>query len=159
MADMQKLTAIAKELGFPSAAVMETKDLVIVPEWRKYCEQNRCGRYGSNPSCPPACGTVEEMTAKVNRFTHALVVQSVISPEDMKTAGGKFNHNELSEQLLTRLPECGIGEHLLITAGPWKQWSCVSAYGIDAQKMADKVGMLCWAHDGLNRFFSLVLFN
>ena len=159
MADIQKLLTFAREAGFSAAAVMETKDLVIVPEWRKYCEQNRCGRYGVNPSCPPACGTVEEMTARLTRFDRALVLQSTVNPEEMKVNGVKFDLNEKSEALLLRLPEIGITESDMITAGPYKQWSCVSAYCIDAQKMADKVGMLCWAHDGLNRFFTLILYN
>ena len=159
MADTQKLISLAKEMGFSAAAVMKTKDLVIVPEWRKYCEQNRCGRYDVNPSCPPACGTVEEMTARLNRFDTALVLQTTVDPEKMKQNGSKFDHNEKSEALLMRLNEIGINESDMITAGPYKQWSCVSAYCIDAQKMADKVGMLCWAHDGLNRFFTLILYH
>ena len=159
MADTQKLISLAKEMGFSAAAVMKTKDIVIVPEWRKYCEQNRCGRYGVNPSCPPACGTVEEMTARLNRFDTARVLQTTVDPEKIKQNGSKFDHNEKSEALLMRLNEIGINESDMITAGPYKQWSCVSAYCIDAQKMADKVGMLCWAHDGLNRFFTLILYH
>ena len=43
----------AKELGFSNAAIMDTKDLVFKPEYRVFCEENRCGNYDLNPACPP----------------------------------------------------------------------------------------------------------
>ena len=51
----------AIDLGFSNAAVMDTKKLVFVPEYRIFCEENRCGCYNLNPACPPSCGTAEEM--------------------------------------------------------------------------------------------------
>ena len=32
----------AIDLGFSNAAVMDTKQLVFVPEYRNFCEENRC---------------------------------------------------------------------------------------------------------------------
>ena len=32
-------------LGFSGAAVMDTKELVFVPEYRTFCEENLCGCY------------------------------------------------------------------------------------------------------------------
>ena len=40
-----------------------------------------------------------------------------------------------------------------MSAGPYKHNSCMSAYCVDAQKMADAVGMLCWTSDGMIRYF------
>ena len=54
----------ALSMGFADAAIMDTKDLVFVPEYRQFCEDNLCGNYNLVPACPPACGTVEEMQAK-----------------------------------------------------------------------------------------------
>ena len=48
-------------LGFSGAAVMDTIELVFVPEYRTFCEENLCGCYNVNPACPPESGTVEEM--------------------------------------------------------------------------------------------------
>ena len=48
-------------LGFSGAAVMDTTQLVFVPEYRMFCEENLCGCYNVNPACPPESGTVEEM--------------------------------------------------------------------------------------------------
>lgn len=44
----------AIDLGFSNAAVMDTKKLVFVPEYRNFCEENRCGCYNLNPACPPS---------------------------------------------------------------------------------------------------------
>ena len=46
-------TERAKQLGFSAAAVMDTKNLVFKPEYRVFCEENRCGNYDRNPACPP----------------------------------------------------------------------------------------------------------
>ena len=53
----------AKELGFSGAAVIDTAELVFIPEYRVFCEENLCGNYDLNPACPPESGTVEEMKA------------------------------------------------------------------------------------------------
>ena len=37
-------TERAKQLGFSAAAVMDTKNLVFKPEYRVFCEENRCGK-------------------------------------------------------------------------------------------------------------------
>lgn len=161
----EKMIAIAKECGFAAAAFMDVKDLVIVPEYRKYCEMNLCHCYDVNPYCPPASGTVEEMTERVNAHARVLVLQTevdndkMLNPETGKDA--KVAHNRMGDVLLERLvEECGIrpGDILRMSAGPWSQSSCMSAYCVDAQKMADAVGMLCWAKDGKSRFFSQILF-
>jgi len=35
----------------------------------------------------------------------------------------------------------------------------MSAYCVDAQKMAEAAGMLCWTDDGMVRYFSQILFH
>ena len=47
----------AKEMGI-CAAFVDTKDVVQDPSFRKFCEDNLCGKYNANYSCPPDCGTV-----------------------------------------------------------------------------------------------------
>lgn len=39
----------AKELGFSGAAVIDTAQLVFIPEYRVFCEENLCGNYDLNP--------------------------------------------------------------------------------------------------------------
>lgn len=159
---MRELIAYAKELGFFDAAILPVSGLVIVPEYRKFCEENLCGNFGRLPDCPPQSGTVEEMTARMGRYGSALVLNSVYTPVSMTDAAEhrarKRQHNVLTEQLMEHMREAGTEELLMMGAGPWKDASCMSAYSVDAQKMADRVGMKCWENDGKVRLFSLVLF-
>ena len=34
----------ALSMGFADAAIMDTKDLVFVPEYRQFCDDNLCGK-------------------------------------------------------------------------------------------------------------------
>ena len=72
-------TERAKQLGFSAAAVMDTKNLVFKPEYRVFCEENRCGNYDRNPACPPESGSVEEMKEKALSYNKTLVLQTTQS--------------------------------------------------------------------------------
>ena len=152
----------AKALGFTDAALMPVRELVIVPEYRVFCEENLCGNYNVLPACPPASGTVEEMTANMRRFGTALILMIETTPADLRDTAeqkaAKRRQNLLTEQLMAALRADGMTELLMMGAGPWKNASCMSAYCVDAQKMADAVHMTCWANDGKIRYFSLILF-
>ena len=54
--------------GFHSAEIIGTDKIVFDAAFRPYCEENLCGQYGVNYSCPPDCGTPEQMKQKV--LTH-----------------------------------------------------------------------------------------
>ena len=107
-------------------------------------------------------GTVEEMTARVRQHETALVLMIEHTPKDpmdkQEQKADKRHQNELTEQLLARMHESGVTDTLMMGAGPWKTASCMSAYCVNAQKMADFVGMKCWENDGKTRYFSLILF-
>ena len=152
----------ALSMGFADAAIMDTKDLVFVPEYRQFCEDNLCGNYNLVPACPPACGTVEEMQAKALKYEKALVLQTVLKDPIMDPIlfkQAKHAQNILTEQLARQMQEAGKEDILIMSAGPYKNCSCMSAYSVDAQKMADAVGMVCWADDSDVRFFTQILFH
>lgn len=158
---MDKYLELAKELGFADAAVMPVSGLTVVPEYRRFCEENLCGNFNKLQACPPESGTVEEMTKRMRSFEKALILQTIVEPVDMQDAQehkkAKVQHNILTEALMGQMQENGVGEVLMMGAGPWKTHSCMSAYCVDAQRMADAVGMKCWENDGLVRYFSLLL--
>lgn len=148
----------AKKLGFSDAAVISTDQLVFVPEYRVFCEDNLCGNYDKNPACPPQSGTVKEMKEHALKYEKTLILQTMQDGlMDYKKA--KLAHNKLTEQLAEKMKEEGITDLLIMSAGPYKHNSCMSAYCVDAQKMADAAGMLCWTSDGMIRYFSQVLFR
>ena len=88
-------TERAKQLGFSAAAVMDTKNLVFKPEYRVFCEENRCGNYDRNPACPPESGSVEEMKEKALSYNKTLVLQTTQS-NDMDYKKAKLVHNSCS---------------------------------------------------------------
>ena len=148
----------AKKLGFSNTAIMDTKKLVFKPEYRKFCEENQCGCYNVNPACPPECGTVETMKQRVFAYEKALILQTIQS-KDMDYKMAKLAHNKLTEQLASKIMESGNTDLLIMSAGPYRHYSCLSAYCVDAQEMADAVGMTCWGTDDKIRYFSQILFH
>ena len=82
-------------------------------KFRHFCEENRCGQYHVNYSCPPTCGTVEDMAAKLYVGTTALVLKTewpIESYEDTKTIkDGKLSHNRTMLQLNETLHGLCVG--------------------------------------------------
>lgn len=148
----------AKQLGFSDAVVMDTKNLVFKPEYRVFCEENRCGNYNRNPACPPESGSVEEMKGRALSYNKTLVLQTTQS-NDMDYKKAKLAHNRLTESLAEEMKKDGKRDLLIMSAGPYRHHSCMSAYCVDAQKMADAVGMICWGKDGKVRYFSQILYH
>ena len=80
-------TERAKQLGFSAAAVMDTKNLVFKPEYRVFCEENRCGNYDRNPACPPESGSVEEMKEKALSYRQRKAMIWIIKKQNFSTTG------------------------------------------------------------------------
>ena len=172
----EQLLEKALALGFANAALMDTKDLVFVPSFRPLCAENVCGKYGANYACPPDCGTVEEMRARVLRWPRALVMQSmwdIPNPMDEEeTKPAKKHHNQLTRRLIdgSGMPGlmigcggCGLCSPCALTAGepcrfPDKRYSCMSAYCIFVKEMAQKCGMEYDCGPGVVAFFSMFCF-
>ena len=72
----KELLALAETLGFDQAALVDTENIVFEPSFRRFCEANLCGKYGANYTCPPDCGSAEEMRSRIRAYRKALVLQS-----------------------------------------------------------------------------------
>ena len=158
----EQMIEMAEAMGFSAAAVVETQDIPFDASFRPLCEENLCGNYGVLPACPPESGTVEEMTQRVRKYKTALVLTIVVTPvcytDTAEQKAAKRHQNILTEQLMEQMRADGLDDLLMMGAGPWKNASCMSAYCVNAQKMADAVHMKCWENDGKIRYFSLLLF-
>lgn len=175
--DEQRLLETALDLGFANAALIDTKDLVFMPAFRPLCEENLCGKYGVNYACPPDCGTVEEMRQKALRWPRALVMQSMWDIEDPLDDGlikpAKGQHNRLTRELITQVGEpglmigasgCSLCTPCAITEGkpcrfPDLQYSCMSAYCIFVQELAERCGLEYDCGPGVTAFFSMYCFD
>ena len=74
--ERKELLALAEELGFSHAGQLNVGALRFLPEVRDMCASGRCQAYGHRWSCPPHCGTLEEISARASRCTWGILVQS-----------------------------------------------------------------------------------
>ncbi len=173
----KELVKLALDLGFSDAALMDTEDLVFLPNFRTLCEENMCGKYGVNYACPPDCGTVEEMRRKVLHWRQALVMQTMWDIADPLDNGeikpAKAQHNKMTRQLIDRaggqglmigVSGCSLCDPCAITTGepcrfPELQYSCMSAYCIFVNKMAEHCHMDHKCVPGITTFFSMYCFD
>lgn len=156
----QALSRLAEEQGFARTAFLLVKDLVFVEEYRRYCEENVCGNYGKLPNCPPACGTFAEMKEKACQYEHVFVMQTIqeLDFSDVKAIkAAKARHNHMTEAVVDAIGEKGV-KGLVMSAGPTRYSSCMSAYCVDACKMAEVCEMPYWIDDHTAAFFSQFLF-
>ncbi len=82
MPDLQEVLTLAEEIGFSHADPLDLAALVFRPEVRNMCADNRCGNYGRTWTCPPGCGTLEEITEKAARYSLGVILQSTGILED-----------------------------------------------------------------------------
>ena len=71
----QDILKLAREAGF-EAALLPASQVPTDAKFRPFCEENRCGQYNANYSCPPTCGTPEQMGARIYAGKTALVLKT-----------------------------------------------------------------------------------
>lgn len=170
----------AAEEGFAAAAVVDTAQIVFDPMFRPFCEENLCGQYGANHSCPPDCGSAEEMRQRIVSHRHALVLQTIWEISDYSDQPAikqaKAAHNAAALRLARRLRAEGCPGFVVGASGcalcspcsrtlnlpcrfPEERYSCMSAYCIFVKKLADRCGMEYDCGEGLLAFFGMYVFD
>lgn len=176
----EKMIQYAEEEGFVHAAMVNTEDIVFDPSFRVYCGENICGQYGANYSCPPDCGSPEEMKRRILSHKRALVLQTVWEIPDFSDSTSiqfaKKEHNAYENRLIKRLraEDCHgfvIGASGCALCKPCKQvfgqpcqfpdlkYSCMSAYCIFVKKLADTCGMEYNWGEGQVAFFGMFVLD
>lgn len=79
---MADLLTLAHEVGFSQCAPVNMDALNPLEAVRDMCKADRCGRYGKSWSCPPACSTLEQARAQIQRYSQGILVQSTAQLED-----------------------------------------------------------------------------
>ena len=175
----EKLLELAREEGF-RAALLDPQEIPVDGKFRAFCEENLCGQYGANYACPPDCGTVEELHAKLLTEKKVLVLQTlhdIGSYENKPVVNqARVRHNSAVLSLMEKLLQVGYtgfcsgynGCPLCTTCKrkenlpcvhPEKQISCMSAYCIDVAKLAEKCGMdFAWTPEKLH-LFGMIAFH
>lgn len=78
----QELLTLAAECGFDHAAPLNISALEFNPAVRDMCAADRCHSYGRCWTCPPACGTLEEISARAAACHGGVLLQSTGQLED-----------------------------------------------------------------------------
>ncbi|MDR0469661.1 MAG: DUF2284 domain-containing protein [Peptococcaceae bacterium] len=73
MSDYVIFEDIFQSAGVTEYGVVDPKDVEFTEEVRKYCEDNKCRKYGTTWACPPAVGTVDECRARAQSFSRMIV--------------------------------------------------------------------------------------
>ena len=79
---IEKLCALAQEIGFEHAGKLDPATIELKEEVREMCASGKCAVYGKRWSCPPGCGTLDECRELLKGYTHGVLVQSAGELED-----------------------------------------------------------------------------
>ena len=165
---------MAKQLGFADVAVIDTGDILFDSDFRRYCEQNLCGKFDANYTCPPYCGTAQQMRENVLRHKNALVVRSLhqgvkyTERDAVRAAQVKHNEDMLSlvnalkqrglAPLMAGASDCTLCQTCLRAQGNpcphgEERFSCMSAYCINVADLAQKCSIdYTYSEGGLSLF-------
>ena len=176
----EDMIALAAEEGFAAAAVINTAEIPLDASFRPLCEENLCGKYGVNYSCPPACGSPEDMRLRLLSRKHALVLQTIWEIADYGDSkavrAAKTAHNAATIRLARTLRAQGLDGILVGASGcalcdecaivrgepcrvPEFCYSCMSAYCIFVRELAERCGLEYDAGPGLLAFFGMYVFD
>lgn len=178
--DRDYLVNLGAASGFTCTAVIDTDQIVFNPDFRICCEDNSCGKYGVNYTCPPDCGTTEEMQQRVLAHKYAIVFQTMWEIPDTEDAAMikkcKGKHNSMVRKFIADLDPLYSGGFMIAASGcslcdecaivrgepclfPDKAASCASAYCIYVEELANRCGMDYHCGRGITAFFGLYVFG
>lgn len=175
----QNFLDLAKEEGF-LAAMLSPTEIPVDVKFRAFCEQNICGRYGANYSCPPDCGEPEELHGRLLAEQSILVVETIWDIDGYEDKDiirkVKAAHNAAVLRLMAKLKRSGYsgictGYNGCPLCEPCKRVenqpcaypelriSCMSAYCIDVAELATRSGLpFAWDPAKLH-LFGLIAFH
>ena len=78
----QELFDFAASFGFTNVGPLNVAALDFSPEVRSMCAADKCRSYGRSWTCPPYCGTLEEIAEKAKPYSRGILLQSTAQLED-----------------------------------------------------------------------------
>ena len=174
----QHILELAASEGF-YAAMIEPEQVPVDAKFRSFCEENLCGRYGANYSCPPDCGSPEAMHKAILAEEQILIIETIWDIESYQDKAAiqqaKASHNAAAIRLMERLKQegydgfcsgyngCPLCDPCKRISGepcsfPEKRISCLSAYCVDVAELAKRCSLeFAWQDGKLFLFGMLAL--
>lgn len=156
------------------AAVLPTGAVPVNGKFRKFCEENLCGKYNTSYSCPPDCGTVEEVHQRLLSEAQALVLEMIYEIDNIENAaatmGSEKDLNVVMARIMDKMRSAGLDGFCLGYGGctlcvpckqaegtpcpfPERRISCMSAYCIDVAALAKECSLeFSWEPNKLHMF-------
>lgn len=78
----EELLKLAQDCGFDHFGMLNTAALEFNPAVRDMCAAGRCGMYGKCWTCPPGCGTLEEISVRAAAYSRGVLLQTTGQLED-----------------------------------------------------------------------------
>ena len=177
----EDLIRAIESLGAYRAAWVEGDKIALSASFRDACAQNSCGAYGKYWVCPPACGEIDTLMARVRFFNQAILYESVGHFEDSFDIDGMIAarraHSALSRRIEEELRGFLPPERLHLSVGgcdlckactypeglpcrfPDKALLSLEACGVDVYQTAKAAGLPY--NNGANTvtYFGLILFG
>lgn len=80
--DLEDVYELAELVGFSHWGELNVASLDFRAEVRDMCAADKCGKYGKSWSCPPYCGTLEEIAARASKYNCGVLLQTTGNMED-----------------------------------------------------------------------------
>lgn len=174
-----EMIQLALNEGFSAAETIDINRVIFDPAFRPFCEENLCGQYGANYSCPPDCGTPEEMKARIAQYPNGIVFQTKWPITDYTDTQAireaKRAHNQGMLRVIERMKQaghtgvmagascCNLCDRCAILDGEPccdddRRFSCLSAYCVYVKALAEACDMEYICADGQLALFGLYAF-
>jgi len=79
---IENIMALAKKCGFTAAGPLDPKKIELKIEVRDMCAEGKCGAYGHNWTCPPACGDLDTCRERLSKYSVGVILQTTGQLED-----------------------------------------------------------------------------
>ena len=169
-----ELVARARSLGFAEAVLFDAALLVPQERIRALCRPEKCPNYGKTWHCPPHCGTIDEMAARLGAYRRAILLtrRHEVDLSDQEALGALSEEQteavDRLADLLTDSLRLSVGGCRLCNActcpdapcrRPLPRRGAVSAHGIDVTALCKALGVPFAFEKGRVVYVSIVLWN
>ena len=155
----EKVSELAAGSGFSNWGYFDPGELRLKKEVRAMCASDRCRHYGKSWSCPPYCGTLEELDARLGTFGQGIVLQTTGEIEDSFDYEGMMEAERLHKEKMEAIHSLTSDESCLaLSSGPCmlcgsctcpdrpcrmpdKMMYSMEAYGLIVSEVCDLAGV------------------
>ena len=173
----KRIETLAAEVGFETAP-LDPSILEADPRVRDMCAENKCRRYNVSWSCPPACGSIENLDKRMKKYSSGILLGTIIpvkSRTDVQAwKTGENSHKDHFDTLVrqirtfdkdimplaagscTRCAKCTYPDSPC--RFPDKLYPSMEACGLFVSRICKQCGMTYNNGPGTITYFSCILF-